>query len=103
MKPGAGIPEIERANGKPFTLAGFHWDYEGTVTSWEGGALDSLPPGVNRVIVRFRATAENQVTDAENGQLAGDRDLASTNPILRRVVPRVYSVGIWFVEGGLGR
>lgn len=100
---GATLADVERANGRPFTLTGFNWDYAGTVISWEGGQLDSLPPGMNRIIVRFQPSAPDQISDAERGPITGDRDVASTNPVMRRVQPRVYAIEIWFVEGGRAR
>jgi hypothetical protein len=30
---GMSLTELERVNGRPFSLTGFHWDYAGTVTS----------------------------------------------------------------------
>ena len=33
------LAEVEAANGKPFPLYGFGWDYAGTVIDWEGGRL----------------------------------------------------------------
>lgn len=36
---GTPIKEVERLNGKPFIIYGFHWDYGGIVHSWEGGNL----------------------------------------------------------------
>lgn len=37
---GTSLQELERLNGKPFTLAGFGWDYAGVVTDWKGGSLE---------------------------------------------------------------
>src|SRR5205807_2943094 len=34
---GMSLVEIERANGGPFTLTGFAWDYSGTIVGWQGG------------------------------------------------------------------
>jgi hypothetical protein len=93
---GVGIPQVETANGRPFKLLGFHWDYEGTVSSWEGGRLDSLPPGMARVIVRFHPEAFDQVSAVEGGQISGDKELLSTDPLVRHVQPRVNVIEIEF-------
>ena len=42
---GSTLAEVEAANGRPFVLSGFEWDYGGTVTDWKGGALDKPAPG----------------------------------------------------------
>jgi len=34
---GTTLKELEMINGKPFSLAGYGWDYGGTVLSWEKG------------------------------------------------------------------
>ena len=36
---GAPLSEVRRINGKPFTFAGFDWDYGGTIIDWHGGKL----------------------------------------------------------------
>src|SRR5438477_11282469 len=37
---GMSLEELERKNGRAFTLSGFGWDYEGVIISWSGGILD---------------------------------------------------------------
>jgi hypothetical protein len=93
---GSTLAEVERRNGRPFTMAGFGFDYEGTSISWEGGQLDSLPPGVERVIVRLRPTARGKVTDDEWAYVSGDRELRSDDWIVKRTLPAVYSLEVWF-------
>ena len=34
---GSSLASVEKANGKPFVVSGFEWDYPGTVESWEDG------------------------------------------------------------------
>lgn len=36
---GSGLADVQKANGKPFLVSGFEWDYGGFVTDWKGGAL----------------------------------------------------------------
>jgi hypothetical protein len=45
LRIGASLEAVETANGKPFILYGFEWDYGGTVESWNGGMLGKLPGG----------------------------------------------------------
>src|SRR5690242_3166397 len=38
---GTSLKQLEQLNGRPFQMAGFGWDYSGTVMSWENGSLAS--------------------------------------------------------------
>jgi hypothetical protein len=92
--PGVGmgttLAELERLNGRPFKLLGFHWDYEGTVSSWEGGRLDSLWSGA--VMLRLRPPP-NPPADLTR-QVLGDRELTSSHPAMQRLAPRVYEIRV---------
>ena len=37
LRPGSSLAEVEAANGKPFALSGFEWDYGGYANDWKGG------------------------------------------------------------------
>jgi len=50
---GTSLQELEELNGKAFQLAGFQWDYSGTVVNWMGGALDSELTGCGRLLLRL--------------------------------------------------
>lgn len=39
---GTSLADLEKLNGQPITFLGLEWDYAGTVTSWNGGALEGL-------------------------------------------------------------
>ena len=95
VSAGTSLTDLERINGRPFVMTGFGWDYAGTITSWNGGRLDSLPPGVERLVVRLYP-ARDAVSDSLKQYVAGDRDFPSTNPILQRLNPRAYAVEVWF-------
>ena len=47
-----GLSQVEAVNGRSFELAGFEWDYSGTVLDWKGGALAAPPGGCRNA--RFR-------------------------------------------------
>ena len=36
---GSSLADVQKANGKPFLVSGFDWDYGGFVTDWKGGAF----------------------------------------------------------------
>lgn len=91
---GSTLADVERINGKPFTLLGFGWDYSGTVSNWDGGTLDK-PEGGCRFIVRFEATIPNAPgADA----LDGDKEISSADPIMQAVKPKIYDLGLDYSE-----
>jgi hypothetical protein len=49
---GMTLEEIEGLNGRPFRLIDFNNDGAGTVTSWQGGAMERIPGGCH-FFVRF--------------------------------------------------
>jgi hypothetical protein len=96
---GASLADLESANGRPFRLAGFAWDYAGAVTSWEGGALDSLLPGV-------RLYLEPRIEDragAPYRHVQGDREFSSNNRDMRALKPRIYQIFVDFDAEGSPR
>jgi hypothetical protein len=42
---GSSLAEVQKANGKPFVVSGFDWDYGGFVADWKGGALGRMEGG----------------------------------------------------------
>jgi hypothetical protein len=87
---GSSLSELERRNGRPFRLSGFGWDYAGAVTSWEGGALDSLLRGVH---LYLEPRAEDRAGAAYR-RLQGDREFDSENADMKRLDPRVYQITV---------
>ena len=92
--PGVGIgtslAELERVNGRAFTLLGFSWDYEGTVSSWQGGRLDSLFGSA--VLLRLRPPPN--APPEPRRQVLGDVEYSSTHAAMRQLMPRVYEIRI---------
>ena len=62
VRLGASLAEIEQANGKPFNLYGFGWDYGGWSTHWNDGAFAG-PDCLTRM--RFQARGEGAQGDSE--------------------------------------
>ena len=88
-----GLTQVEAINGRPFELAGFEWDYSGTVLDWKGGTL-AAPPGGCRVLVRF--TPAKDAPGAAQDAVSGDQGFSSDDPKMRAVAPLVYELGfIW--------
>lgn len=74
---GDPLARVNEANGKPFKLWGFSWDYGGYVSDLGGGKLAALP-GRCRVIIRFAPREGAEVAD----DLVGDREVSSGDPRL---------------------
>ncbi|CAG37442.1 hypothetical protein [Desulfotalea psychrophila] len=92
---GSSLQEIEELNGRPFKLAGFGWDYGGTVLSWKSGLLEQAFGGTaNRVIIRLRATGDRDGEDYR--QIMGDGGFSSDNKYMQRLNPQVYQIMVEF-------
>ena len=92
---GTRLSELEERNGGPFVLAGFEWDYSGTVTSWEGGMLGQLDGPEMRVLLRLDPPWEGHA-DSVYYAVSGDRDFPSDHWAMRRLDPAVYEILILF-------
>jgi hypothetical protein len=85
---GDGIEAVEAANGGPFAISGFAWDYGGYVSDWKDGLLGGK--GVCRTTVRF-VPAGAGIPDS----IVGDGiSLLSSDPAVRAVAPTVSLFGI---------
>jgi hypothetical protein len=91
---GTTLAELERLNGRPFTMAGFGWDYSGAVTDWEGGALSILK---GRAWL-YLEPASGKDQDPNVAQVQGDRDISSTLPAMRALEPRITRIRVFLVE-----
>jgi hypothetical protein len=89
---GTTLQELERLNGRPFTLAGFGWDYAGVITDWKGGALDSALAGIKLYLDPGPAQYES----APYSQVLGDRDYASSLPAMQQLRPKVTQIFVDF-------
>jgi hypothetical protein len=87
---GTSLQDLERLNGKPFTLAGFGWDYSGAVTAWDGGTLD----GALAQTTLYLDPGPAQYESAPYSQVLGDRDYSSSLPAMQQLSPRVYQIFI---------
>jgi hypothetical protein len=89
---GTSLKDLERINGRPFTLAGFGWDYAGVITEWGGGALDSALAGVKLYLDPGPA----QYQSAPYSQVLGDRDYSSALAPMQQLNPRVAQIFVDF-------
>ena len=90
---GSSLADVQKANGKPFLVSGFEWDYGGFVTDWKGGALGRPLQGGCRVTVRFGKDA------AAPKSLLGDGvKAASDSATLVKWAPVVTEIGVNFPD-----
>ena len=101
---GTPLSVIERLNGGPFNLAGFDWDYGGTVIDGGGGRLAYLghsDPALGLVgrtlILRLSPSkASAAVSEAESREVSSERIFPSSHPVMRKVDPAVYQIIVEF-------
>lgn len=91
VRLGLSLHELEALNGGPFTLTGFGDAYEGTVLSWDRGALDLALGASSRVAVRL---APSPTERPEAAAFVGRQEFRSH--AMRHVNPRVYEIAIDF-------
>ncbi|MEI5666815.1 hypothetical protein WBO78_17835 [Bosea sp. CCNWLW174] len=86
---GSALAAVEAANGKPFSILGFDWDYSGTAADWQGGKLAKAFGGC-RLTIRFGYPkgADAKALD----RLSGDKEFSSSNPDMRLVKPTAYEI-----------
>lgn len=90
---GTSLREIERANGRPFVLTGFGWDYGGTIIGWQRGRLERPFTTDGRVILRLRPPAG---AGRSAGAVTGDREFRSSHKAMQQINPRVYQIIVEF-------
>ena len=86
---GSTIKEVEKANGKPFTIYGYEIDVylAGTVKNWNSGNLQGLN-------LQFKITKEIPVEVYM--EMIGDRGILSNNPLLEKAGLQVENITVEF-------
>jgi hypothetical protein len=97
---GTTLRDLERRNGKPFELLGFHWDYSGSVTSWQDGKLAGFLKGPGRLTMMLNASAKAEagLSQDEAQSVAGDKDFLSSHPVMQKLNPAIYSLQMVWPE-----
>jgi hypothetical protein len=91
VRLGLSLQELEALNGASFTLTGFGDAYEGTVLSWNRGALDVALGSASRVAVRLAPAPTERPAAAA---FIGNQEFGSE--AMREINPRVYEIAIDF-------
>jgi hypothetical protein len=89
---GTSLRELEKINGRPFTLTGFGWDYSGTVVDWNDGALKKLEGPWGSIILRLYP--EIALSNEWPSDVIGDRDIPSSLASMQKLDPQVYQIVI---------
>ena len=89
------LRELEVINGGPFTMSGYGRDGAGTVTSWQGGRLDSElgPKGAIEIALgpKDRYFME-KLTPLERQTLHEVREISSSDSLMQRLNPVVGKI-----------
>ncbi|MDQ3798170.1 MAG: hypothetical protein M3384_01860, partial [Acidobacteriota bacterium] len=93
---GTNLKQLERINGRAFTLLGFAWDYGGTVASWKGGKLQRELGGDERTTIRLSELTNRKIPAADWESVIGDREFSSRNRVMQRINPTVFQIIIKF-------
>ncbi len=81
---GSTLKEVTTANGRPFLMSGFEWDYAGSTVGWQGGALPEDLALIFETPVKLHKS------------LIGDHSIASDDNHLVRVNPTVKVIRVQF-------
>ena len=95
---GTTLQELQRLNGKPFTMSGYGWDYGGRVMDWNGGVLDTtLQRNGYRIGFSLDTDSAGRETEARS-QISGDRPFSSSLPALQELNPSIWEIFLDFPE-----
>jgi hypothetical protein len=86
LRLGLTLPELERLNGKPFTVSGFDGNNVSTLSDWNGGGLAVLPGGC-KVGMSLRAAPV-----AGLSAFPANREFSSSDGTLRQINPKVSEI-----------
>jgi hypothetical protein len=86
IQTGESLAVVETANGGPFELQGFGWDYGGYVTDWKSGKIAS-PVQSCDPLMRF-------ASDSADPAVAGEGSRLSSLPAMRASGAKVVSFSI---------
>ena len=99
---GTSLKRIERLNRKPFRMAGFGFDYSGTILDCDGGRLRELGTRSSNKVIRGRTLLLRLDPDPETmdskgySAVTGDRDFSSGHPAMQKLDPKVYDIVVLF-------
>jgi hypothetical protein len=96
IRTGMPIADVEKINGRPFTLSGFDLDFGGRVKDWQGGQLAKPLPGGCIIGVEF--VHPEDAPEVNLSKVSGDGDFRSDNVDMRAVEPYVAALTISYPQ-----
>lgn len=100
---GTSLKELERINGKAFTLWGLGWDAGGYIKSWQGGNLEKAFSGIVNVRLDKIYSSNTQgklipdnISTEEYNMILGEKILSSDDKIIQKINPSVREIFINF-------
>jgi hypothetical protein len=90
---GDTLAQVRAANGGPFQLWGFSWDYGGYVNDLLDGRLETLPGGC-RLSIRLDIPEGVEVPP----KILGEGSISSDDPQVKNAHPRVVELTLGFPE-----
>jgi hypothetical protein len=91
-RPAAILIQVEAANGAPFNILGFGWDYGGSA-GFEEGTLADLPGGC---VLSLTFQIDESVEGPEFDAIMGDKQFRSDNPLIRKAAPTVSQIAVGY-------
>ncbi|MBM6595760.1 hypothetical protein [Microvirga pudoricolor] len=95
IRVGMDLKGVEAANGKPFSLYGFNWDYGGTASDWKKGKLAAVPGGCSLLVV---FEPDEKASETALNRVGGDTQFSSASKGIQAVKPRVQKVSVGYPE-----
>ena len=95
---GTDLRRLERANGRPFRLAGFWTELQGVVLSWSGGRLTTAVSNDCTVGVYIQPPYDGTEDLALMRQVRSGREYSSGHPAMQALNPRVVLLRISFAR-----
>jgi hypothetical protein len=89
VRLGLTLADIERLNGKPFTLIGFDRNRLASLSDWDGGALSAIPGGCK---IGISLRADPMASPAAIGALSADGVFKSDDAAMRAANPTVSEI-----------
>ncbi|MFN8349092.1 MAG: hypothetical protein U0X91_29095 [Spirosomataceae bacterium] len=95
IKIGMTLAELEKINGKSFSVSGFGWDYGGFVADWKGGKLAGKE-GVSNLVVRLGYDYNDEKLISVAEKVSGEGPFSSNNPAMQKLNPKITELSIRF-------
>jgi hypothetical protein len=89
LRLGLALAALEKLNGKPFKISGFDQPNGGSVSDWQGGALENLPGGCR---LGIRLVPDAKATEAARSEVLGtefmsnDANMRAVRPIIAEII-----------------